>query len=540
MSSKIKKTQSKFKFDLSTEDGVLKALYAVRTSDIAVEDKNELRDSIFLYSRTHDNSIREQIEVKLGDLDLSEEYYSLESDLEKEEKKIVNRFGLKNLRRSPKFSVSTYNKTKQKDNDKVLNDNKSQKNKSDKNLNNEQTEQTEQKKHDLDSKLAKPKEDNSKQNKFKKKETFERTEPLVVEEYPATLERIREIKRFVSENVGTPVNLIDLNPDVGRVYMSTLLAAMQSVNSENGMAGTEQMQKLELALSDIKNLLHKNGSTNQVSNSANNTTGNPVQNTAGSSKQQTNLDKPEYDTPINSTESNSTPLGTNNLKKKIYEMKNRGQIPSVSDQIKNVNNVSPNSANYTTNNTPTQEVTQSPVTPVSNNVPTPDMNQGPVSPVSNNLPTNNTPTQEVTQSPVNNQNHISSPVASDKNGDINHKLTELENQSKANQYKGEPLFHPNVDSGLSQLLMEWSLFKSSGVFGTGPNGREHPLFIKLAPLMVNDILLGKFEGSKPEIIQSITDYMNGWRYEQGIVYQGGETFEHYLRRVIHTIISGDK
>ena len=50
------------------------------------------------------------------------------------------------------------------------------------------------------------------------------------------------------------------------------------------------------------------------------------------------------------------------------------------------------------------------------------------------------------------------------------------------------------------------------------------------------LLSGRFEGYAPEIKQSITDYMNGWRYEQGIIYEPGETFEQYLRRVIRHII----
>ena len=43
-----------------------------------------------------------------------------------------------------------------------------------------------------------------------------------------------------------------------------------------------------------------------------------------------------------------------------------------------------------------------------------------------------------------------------------------------------------------------------------------------------------------EIKQSVTDYMNGWRYEQGLTYQQGETFEHYLRRVIRHILDLQK
>jgi hypothetical protein len=110
----------------------------------------------------------------------------------------------------------------------------------------------------------------------------------------------------------------------------------------------------------------------------------------------------------------------------------------------------------------------------------------------------------------------------------------------ANKNSDDPLYAPEVDGGLEQLLQEWNLFKSSGLFGTGPNGREHPLYKKLAPMMVQDVAQGRFSDARPEVVQSITDYMNGWRYEQGIVYEPGESFETYLRRVIRFIIDGKK
>ena len=97
-----------------------------------------------------------------------------------------------------------------------------------------------------------------------------------------------------------------------------------------------------------------------------------------------------------------------------------------------------------------------------------------------------------------------------------------------------------IDDGLEQLLSDWSLFKKSGLFGTGPHGREHPLFKKIAGLPIPLLLAGRFEGSTQEIKQSITDYMNGWRYEQGIIYEQGELFEHYLRRVIKQILDLQK
>jgi hypothetical protein len=105
---------------------------------------------------------------------------------------------------------------------------------------------------------------------------------------------------------------------------------------------------------------------------------------------------------------------------------------------------------------------------------------------------------------------------------------------------GDPLTTKEVDDGLQQLLAEWSIFKKSGLFGTGPKGREHPLFKKIAGLQIPLLLAGRFEGATQEIKQSITDYMNGWRYEQGIIYEQGENFEHYLRRVIRHILDLQK
>jgi hypothetical protein len=105
---------------------------------------------------------------------------------------------------------------------------------------------------------------------------------------------------------------------------------------------------------------------------------------------------------------------------------------------------------------------------------------------------------------------------------------------------GDIFFSPEVDDGLDQLLAEWSIFKKSGLFGTGPKGREHPLFKKMSTLQIPLLLAGRFDGATQEIKQSVTDYMNGWRYEQGLIYEKGETFEHYLRRVIRHILDLQK
>lgn len=132
-------------------------------------------------------------------------------------------------------------------------------------------------------------------------------------------------------------------------------------------------------------------------------------------------------------------------------------------------------------------------------------------------------------------------VGQEADHSLANQLSELDKKAAAaNEHHGDPLHAPEVDAGLEQLLQEWNLFKSSGLFGTGPNGREHPLFKKLAPMMIQDVAQGRFADARPEVTQSITDYMNGWRYEQGIVYEPGESFETYLRRVIRFIIDSKK
>jgi hypothetical protein len=100
--------------------------------------------------------------------------------------------------------------------------------------------------------------------------------------------------------------------------------------------------------------------------------------------------------------------------------------------------------------------------------------------------------------------------------------------SSSAEANGDPLLTKEVDDGLQQLLVEWPIFKKSGLFGTGSKGREHPLFKKIAELQIPLLLAGRFEGATQEIKQSITDYMNGWRYEQGIIYEQGGEFRALL------------
>lgn len=97
------------------------------------------------------------------------------------------------------------------------------------------------------------------------------------------------------------------------------------------------------------------------------------------------------------------------------------------------------------------------------------------------------------------------------------------------------LVSPKITQALHELLHEWSIFASSGLFGTGPSGAEHPLYIKLAHLSMGEIITGRYEGADRQINNVIHDYVNAWRHEQGVAYSPSETFEHFLRRVVQRI-----
>ncbi len=98
------------------------------------------------------------------------------------------------------------------------------------------------------------------------------------------------------------------------------------------------------------------------------------------------------------------------------------------------------------------------------------------------------------------------------------------------------LMSPDVTMALTELLHEWNIFASSGLFGFGPGGVEHPLYIKLSSLPMGEVLAGRFEGVDMKVVRTIKEYINAWRHEQGIAYTPSETFEHYLRRVSQRIL----
>ncbi len=287
----------------------------------------------------------------------------------------------------------------------------------------------------------------------------------------ARLERIRLIKSEVNSRVGNPVNLVDLDNMLGREYMSALLEAMKLIADAPDADADRAMNRLETVFAKVLTLLDS-----------------PKETPAAPLMPITPI-VPTIPTPSIPAPVAPAPVET---------VAPWGEAESVADLAPGATAI------------PVR------VLPASLN-----SSAIPPAPV--------TPPQPVSQMLVQSVTASQAPLRS---------ISELPTADEVNSKNagGDPLYTNEVDSGLQQLLSEWSLFKKSGLFGTGASGREHPLFLKIAPLPLPLLLAGRFEGSTQEIKQSVTDYMNGWRYEQGIVYEKDETFEHYLRRVIRHII----
>jgi hypothetical protein len=330
--------------------------------------------------------------------------------------------------------------------------------------------------------------------------------PLNAPTEAAYLERIRQIKTAVNSKVGNPVNLVDINNEVGREYMNALLEAMKKLGggavSEMGAA----MERLETAFVAVQSAIEQHEASGGAVSSGP-TTPPP-----------TPMPPPVYTAPVPVPTPSPAPV-----------MPPRDVAPVVAPApsplpVRPLAAPAPQEADLPT---------RLPVAPAPIAAPAPT----PVPPVP----------RPVAPAPVANTTEESSgfgnaPSANSlATGGRSLTPTDLTDPaSLSTSEKGDPLYTREVDDGLDQLLSDWSLFKKSGLFGTGPKGREHPLYKKISDLQVPLLLAGRFEGATQEIRQSITDYMNGWRYEQGIIYQPGETFEKYLRRVIKHILDLQK
>jgi hypothetical protein len=332
------------------------------------------------------------------------------------------------------------------------------------------------------------------------------------------LDRIREIKIDVNSKVGNPVNLVDINNEVGREYMNALLEAMKRLSGGGAGQIEAAMVRLEAAYKAVEVAVAEHNENKTAAGVASVPLATP-----------TSVAAPEVVMPVPApVVAPVTPVPVAPVVIPTPDPVARVEVQqaaalsieesrpnqSIEDELKIA--------------TPGLEAnSQSNIRVMSRDA---DFDSLPKGPSGFEIAAQK---QAVVPVP---QIHS---LAAEEAKLLTPKDLPLAS-SLATSATGDPLNTKDVDDGLEQLLSDWVLFKKSGLFGTGPKGREHPLFKKIAGLQIPLLLAGRFEGSSQEIKQSITDYMNGWRYEQGIIYEQGETFEHYLRRVIKQILDLQK
>lgn len=632
---------SPVKFDLNSQTGVLKILTSIRNSKLNAEDRNELRDLVFLFSNGGgDPAVKSLLEERLVALNLTEPIGSDKPEAEeskKEEAEDKPSGGFAGTRPQPTFGVNAPATPPPP----------------------APPTPTPPPPPPPAAKPSTPPSVAAVRPAPPKPPTppaqpappppppptpptppDPATAPTPVSPAPAqpasvvdgdNLRRIREIKASVNDRVGNPVNLVDIDNAVGREYMNALLDAMKAVSGGTPQGAASAMGKLETAFQSVVAVLDKReqGSVHEelkpaplpdsVAEASKNvvqqkeveedqshkvavgraqekdklyshTVAN-AQKTDDAAPVDQNTPEPEITAPQSATVGSFAPdvekpinpaapaptAMTSDAEKADEpekksgwaqalasirlpgrdEEKEESEKPSFSPQTPDqpISTPSPTPAPVAPPVAPPAPAPKPPTPPApvapppapepakpvppppapAPKPPTPTPSPSPVAPTPKPQPAPVTPPASISEStgtalpitPVSDTDPLKTPED----------LPSPESLRKISADKvGDPLYSAEVDSGMNQLLSEWSLFKKSGLFGTGPKGKEHPLFLKLAELQIPLILAGRFEGSTQEIKQSITDYMNGWRYEQGIVYEPGETFEHYLRRVISHII----
>lgn len=396
--------------------------------------------------------------------------------------------------------------------------------------------------------------------------------------------RIKEIKRLVTEKIGNPITLLDANNQVGREYMNALLAAMKTLNGGRPEEVTAAMSRLEkafeAAVEVVKNAPPRETATDKFvsATTGNQSTAGPVsgfemQKDQPAAPVQTApvtpppmptpaapvasaLDKDSVsipaeqssiDTPSSRTQSDQSPLGApvkirvNSASLGITaEPENEPSLSESPQSVPVVNKMAPVSGTAPSMAAPVAPdiAPVAPITPEATPVATAPMTRSAAA---------MTPPKTDAGAAVAGQGARLMSVAKEEQLQSLMRQNQVQAVADAKQQDaqmratGDPLQMPEVTAGLKQLLSEWSLFKSSGFFGTGPGGVDHPLYKQMSTLTMAAVIAGRFEGATPQVKQSITDYMNGWRYEEGIVHEHTETFEHYLRRVIkHILDNKDK
>jgi len=348
--------------------------------------------------------------------------------------------------------------------------------------------------------------------------------------------RIDAIKHDINGRVGNPVNVINADETIGREYMSALLDAMKR-SSAGG--GAESLPRLETAYKKTLDLIIEKG-LGQPSDTPTETK--PVE-TEVKSPEIPTTSQPEAPAPkvaepeptpevqAPAPEPKSEPIP----EKVTPPQQSEGLYHRPSDEIgtestPDDNKLSSFASKFFKSPEPSQkgeaEKPTAPRTAIA------DIRKVEVKPSAPVAP-DPRPVQQSTKSDKLQPLQNSSATLPEKMAAIKSASAKREEEAKK---PITDLKSPQVEAGLKQLLSEWVLFKKSGFLGTGPSGIDHPLYKRLAGMPMAAVVSGRFEGVTPEIKRHLSDYMTGWRYEQGVMHEMGETFENYLRRVIRQVL----
>lgn len=341
-----------------------------------------------------------------------------------------------------------------------------------------------------------------------------------LEEYRS---RINEIKQSVNQAVGNPVALIDANNNIGRRYMNALLNAMKLLGARKASELDAAMDVLESAYEEV---IAAGGSTApaQVANE----TVPPPSKEKGEEEEvpevterivevpplPENKDVDENSEPPSPAAEEKVSIQQKALERVVATQKTEEKPPAASEVIPSLADIS-----VATEKEPVKNKEQEVI---------------PENEFSANMPETGkdaalTKTEDALSHET--KERLISSASENK-----HLIPDTDAAEMAEVVAKDDISSPEVTAALDQLLNEWKLFEGGGIFGMGPGGNEHPLYIRLSKLSMFEVLAGRYEKSTPEITQSIKDYVNSWRHEQGVSYSPSETFEHYLRRVVQRII----
>jgi len=537
-----------FNVIFENEQSLLRLLVAVRGSSILPEQKLDLRDSVLEYSSTENPAEKQKLKEKIT---------KILSDHEKDFLSLIGR------RIKPEKPVSELQKDKVPTQEVIAKEKTISTPRPRPSFGVPKAQTVEVEQEAVTKPVAASDTTTIKTEPEQEKKEIPQTPeaPKVVGSKPETVvapasnaaiqTRINEIKHYINAKVGNPINLISKDKVVGQEYMAALLDAMKK-SSTGSTDADASLIRLENAYQAALDVIAKNPEDIKTKPEVTTSSQNPKVKKSTPSNSSSN--EKELKTDVSKPQSpivNKIPtkeLHIRNIDKDLTELTARPSATKVKEDV-----VSPETdvTEFKSSEGGAKSVTKKPSglkrladkllfrtsleTPATKDkkavsketqvTPTPV----PIKPKATEI------TNKETTGPIKSVASVTT---------LPEKMTELQkNLEKKKEEKKQPvkgLDAPEVTEGLEQLLSEWKLFKGSGFLGGGPGGKNHPLYKKLENLPMVAVVSGRFEGATPEIKQRLTDYMNGWRYEHGIVHEMGETFEHYLRRVILHIIDKNR